>query len=50
MQVGSYWVNTVLEEYDTENKTFLAFKDSPGNPLSHSLKEETVGLLIKKKY
>ena len=34
VQGQSYQVKTVLEQYNTRNKTFLAFKDSPGNPLS----------------
>ena len=34
MQGQSYLVKTVLEHYDARNKMFLAFKDSPGNPLS----------------
>ena len=32
----SYHVNIVLEQYDERKKTFLAFKDTPGNPLGRS--------------
>ena len=37
MKGQSYHVMTVLEQYDaSRKKTFLAFKDSPGNPLGRS--------------
>ena len=36
MQGLSYQVKIVLEQYDARNKTFLTFKDSPGNPLGRS--------------
>ena len=38
MQGQSYQVKTVLEQYENyaRNKTFLAFKYSPGNPLGRS--------------
>ena len=36
MQRQSYQVKTVLEEKGARKKTFLAFKDSLGNPLSRS--------------
>ena len=38
MQGQSYQVKTVLEQYNARKKTFLAFKDSPGNPLGRSPK------------
>ena len=34
MQGQSHQVNAVLEQWDARNKTFTAFTDSPGNPLS----------------
>ena len=37
MESQSYQVKTVLEQYNTGDKTSLAFKDSPGNPFSQSL-------------
>ena len=36
MQRQSYQVKTVLEKKGARKKTFLAFKDSLGNPLSRS--------------
>ena len=34
MQKKSYHVKTILEQYDSDwNKTFLAIKDGPENPL-----------------
>ena len=36
MQRQSYQVKTVLEQKGARKKTFLDFKDSPGNPLSRS--------------
>ena len=36
MQGQSYKVKIVLEQYDARNKTFLAFKDTSGNPLGRS--------------
>ena len=36
MQGQSYQVKNVLGQYDATTKTFLAFKESPGNPLSRS--------------
>ena len=36
MQRQSYHAKTVLEQKGARKKTFLAFKDSLGNPLSRS--------------
>ena len=36
MQRQSYQAKTVLEKKGSRKKTFLAFKDSLGNPLSRS--------------
>ena len=36
MQGQSYHVKTILEQCDAREKTFLAIKDSPGDPLGHS--------------
>ena len=36
MQGQSHHVKTVLERQDARNKTFLALKDSHGNPLGRS--------------
>ena len=36
MQRQSYQIKTVLEKKGARKKTFLAFKDSLGNPLSRS--------------
>ena len=36
MKGQSYLAKTILEQYDGRKKTFLAFKDSPGNPLGRS--------------
>ena len=38
MHGQSYLVKTVLEQCDARNKAFLAFKDTPGNPLGCSRK------------
>ena len=38
VQRHSYLVKTVVEWWDVRNKTFLAVKDSPGNPLGRSSK------------
>ena len=42
MQRQSYQVKTVLEKKGARKKTFLAFKDSLGNPLSRSPSEHTL--------
>ena len=42
MKGQSYLAKTILEQYDGRKKTFLAFKDSPGNPLGHSSSKVTL--------
>ena len=48
MQGQSYLVKTVLEKYNARKKTFLVFKDCPGNPLGHSPRCKWVSLIISK--
>ena len=46
MQRQSYQVKTVLEQKGARKKTFLAFKDSLGNPLSRSPIDKGVQIFL----